>query len=111
MRDSVNLKANPTKRQKHINEREKLKNKLPQSLANAVTCRIQIWKVLRATSPHEHHIQDKNDIIESKKLAAGTSKDKIPMKKSKNYETGLQGFSILQKQFYKLKETHKRTSY
>ena len=84
MKDSVNLKANSTKRQKHINEREKFKTKLIQSLANEVTCCIQIWKVLRVTRPHGHHIQDKNDIIESKKLAAGTSKDKIPMKKSKN---------------------------
>ena len=40
--------------------------KLPQLFAKAVTCFIRFLEKIQVATSHVHHIEDKNDFIESK---------------------------------------------
>ena len=74
MEDSIILKKkifNMTETRERKEENSNIKH--PQPFAKEVTCFIQFFKVFQCASSHAHHIEDKNDSLESKNPVAKTS--------------------------------------
>ena len=66
------------------------------------------WKKFQVATSHVHHIEDKNDSLESKNQAAKNNKDVKTQKKAQNIETWLGGFKIFQNYFLQ-KDRNTRT--